>query len=316
MQIIELTPRIVEKMWGSAGMAQNLGKGDGTRPVGESWEVYDFPPGVVGDEADGWTSAPTSLGKTLHELMSSDRNALLGPHRGVSHPAGEQFPLLVKFLFAGDDLSVQVHPDDAYAAEHEDAHLKNECWTIMDVEPEARLLAGLRDGVTRAAFRQAIDDGTLENLLGSTPATVGRTHYLPSGTVHALGAGCTVAEIQTPSDTTYRVYDFNRVDPSTGATRQLHVEQALACINFDDPNPPPPTIDPADGDVIVRTPQFTVTHRTTGTLDDGLAVLVGLDGQGSVDGRSLARGKVLLLPHERETVAVDAPGTFLEVRLP
>ena len=314
MEIITLTPRLVEKMWGSRSMAAELGKADGDKPVGESWEVYDFPPGVV--DAEAWASAPTSAGGTLHELMRSDRDALLGPHKGVETPDGEQFPLLVKFLFAGDDLSVQVHPDDDYAAKHPDAHLKNECWTIMHTETGARLLAGLEDGVSRERFEQAIEDGTLEDLLGTVPAVVGRTHYLPSGTVHALGGGCTVAEIQTPSDTTYRVFDFNRVDPKSGRPRELHVRQALECINFDDPNPPPPAVDPADGDVIVRTPQFTVTHRTTGELADGFAVLVGLDGTGQVAGHRLGRGDVLLLPHEREAVAVESPGTFLEVRLP
>ena len=226
---------------------------------------------------------------------------------------GEQFPLLVKFLFAGDDLSVQVHPDDAYAAAHPDAHLKNECWTILHAEPDARLLAGLNDGVTRGRFEQAVKAGDLEPLLRAVPARVGTTHYLPSGTVHALGAGTSVAEIQTPSDTTYRVYDFNRTDPSTGETRRLHVDRALECINFDDPNPPPPAADPEDGDVIVTTPQFTVTHRTTGAIDDGFAVLVGIGGAGTVAGRPLNRGDVLLLPHDREAVEVTGDATYLEV---
>src|SRR5206468_7075395 len=131
-----------------------------------------------------------------------------------------------------EDLSVQVHPDEEYAREHPEAHLKTEAWYVIQHDRDARLFKGLRRGATRDQFGAAIERGQVEQHLQSIDAKIGDCHYLPSGTVHALGAGMLVAEVQTPSDTTFRVYDFNRVDPSTGKPRKLHVTEALECIDF------------------------------------------------------------------------------------
>ena len=321
MDPIRPEPRFVEKMWGGRRLADVLGKDIPDGPIGESWEAYDFPPGVI--EAGRWVSAATDAGGTIHELMTTRRAELLGPHAAVETPDGPQFPLLIKFLDAKEDLSVQVHPDEAYAAAHAGAHLKNECWTTLEHEPGARLLAGLEPGVTAESFEEALERGQLEQLLRKVPAKTGVTQYLPSGTVHALGAGMLVAEIQTPSDTTYRVYDFDRVDPSTGKKRQLHVEQALACINFGDPNPPDPVEDAGEGDVVVSAPQFTVTRRESAAedhflvLDEGFSVLVGLSDVGSLGAfGELRRGDVVILPHDRPALEIGGRCTFLETRLP
>src|SRR5206468_5718344 len=131
-----------------------------------------------------------------------------------------------------EDLSVQVHPDEEYAREHPEAHLKTEAWYVIQHDRDARLFKGLRRGATRDQFGAAIERGQVEQHLQSIDAKAGQCHYLPSGTVHALGAGMLVAEVQTPSDTTFRLFDFNRVDPSTGRPRKLHVREALACIDF------------------------------------------------------------------------------------
>ena len=147
-----------------------------------------------------------------------------------------QFPILIKFLDAREDLSVQVHPDDAYAKTHPEAHLKNEAWFIVQADRGSRLLKGLKPGVTRQRFEKSIADGSVESTINSIPVKAGDCFYLPSGTVHALGAGILAAEVQTPSDTTYRVFDFNRNDPSTGEPRTLHVEQAMQCIDFSAPS--------------------------------------------------------------------------------
>jgi mannose-6-phosphate isomerase len=148
-----------------------------------------------------------------------------------------QFPLLIKFLDAKEDLSIQVHPDRKYAAAHPDAFLKSEAWFIVQSDPGAFLYKGLKPGTTKEQFRQGIDQGHCERLLNSIPVKPGDCFYLPSGTVHAVGAGILAAEVQTPSDTTFRVYDFNRIDPSTGTTRLLHVEQAMDCIHFGEEPP-------------------------------------------------------------------------------
>jgi mannose-6-phosphate isomerase len=139
--------------------------------------------------------------------------------------------LLVKFLDAGQDLSVQVHPSEGYAAGHPGAHLKSEAWYVMHAEPGARIYKGLKAGVTREAFEAGLRSGEVAGLLNAVPVRAGDCHYLPSGTVHALGAGILAAEVQTPSDTTFRVFDWNRLG-ADGKPRKLHVAEALECIDF------------------------------------------------------------------------------------
>lgn len=244
---LKFVPKLIPKMWGGRQLEALLGKPiSGDDPVGESWEVYDFPPGATGpdaigprDDPGGWISARINngplAGKTLHELVCGDdsREALLGECKPVETAHGPQFPLLIKFLDARQDLSVQVHPPPEYAASHPGAHVKNEAWHLIAVDPGARLMLGAKPGVTREHFSRALGRGReVEDLVHSVPVNRGETVYMPSGTVHALGGGIVAYEVQTPSDTTYRVYDFDRVDPSTGQGRKLHIQQALDCIQY------------------------------------------------------------------------------------
>ncbi len=233
-------PRFLEKIWGGKKIAQVLGKNsDVSKNIGESWEIYDFPPGVV-DSSPAWISAlisnGTFAGRTLHSLIEEDEHAVMGdvpllsPHR--------QFPLLIKFLDAREDLSLQVHPDEAYVRAHPQVHLKNEAWYIVQHDPNAVIYKDLVPDVTREAFAQAIGNGTVMEQVQRIGVNEGDCHYLASGTVHALGAGVLVAEVQTPSDTTFRVFDFNRIEPSTGKHRALHVPEAMECIRFDLPPHP------------------------------------------------------------------------------
>ena len=144
-------------------------------------------------------------------------------------PAGG-FPLLVKYLDAREHLSVQVHPSPDYAKSHEGAHLKTESWLILDADEGAMLYKGLKPGTSGADLQRAIESGTVPDLLIAEPAVVGQCHTLPSGTVHALGAGVLVAEVQTPSDTTFRVYDWAKEYGRDG--RELHIDQALECADL------------------------------------------------------------------------------------
>jgi mannose-6-phosphate isomerase len=143
------------------------------------------------------------------------------------------FPLLIKYLDAREHLSVQVHPSPAFARANPGAHLKTECWLVLAAEPGAMIYKGVKQGVTRERFEQELraGGGGVVALLESVPARVGECHNLPSGTVHALGAGVLVAEVQTPSDTTFRVYDWGRTDQ--GAPRQLHIRESLECIQWE-----------------------------------------------------------------------------------
>lgn len=258
-------PRYVEKIWGGRKLATILNKPiDSTKMIGESWELFDFPPGVV-ESAATWVSAKLTngplAGKTLHELVGEYGRQLHGDVKLVGE-AG-QFPILIKFLDGLEDLSVQVHPPQQYADAHPGAHLKNEAWYVLQHDAKARILKGLVPGTTREQFEQSIKDGTSESLVQSIEVNDGECYYLPSGTVHALGAGCFVAEVQTPSDTTYRVFDFNRIDAGTGKPRALHVEQALDCIDFSGQTPPTPPRKHEAGffttvTKLAEAPQFTI----------------------------------------------------------
>ncbi|HEX8524409.1 MAG TPA: type I phosphomannose isomerase catalytic subunit [Tepidisphaeraceae bacterium] len=227
-------PRFVPKIWGGRKIETVLGKHlPADQEIGESWELYDFPPGVV-ESSEDWVSAQVAngplAGKTLHQLVQQYGSDLLGDIAPVG--PHKQFPILIKFLDAREDLSVQVHPDADYANTHPECHLKTEAWYVIDAEPGSRIYKGIKPGTTRETLAAALGDNTVEQHLLSIPAKPGQCHFLPSGTVHALGAGMLVAEVQTPSDTTFRLYDFNRTEPSTGKPRSLHIEQSLRCIDF------------------------------------------------------------------------------------
>lgn len=256
-------PRFVDKIWGGRKLETILNKPiPKDQPIGESWELFDFPPGVV-DGSKDWVSAVLTngphKGKTLHQLVQEFGPALYGDVKLVGDQG--QFPILIKFLDAREDLSVQVHPPQSYADTHPGAHLKNEAWYVFQHDPGARILKGLVPGTTRPQFEESIRNGTCESKLQAIPVNDGDCYYLPSGTVHALGAGVFAAEVQTPSDTTYRVFDFNRIDPGTGKPRGLHIEQALDCIDFSGAEPPAvtPRTSPLGGQHLASAPQFTIS---------------------------------------------------------
>ena len=318
---LKFAPLFVEKMWGGRKIENVLGKAlpPGKR-IGESWELYDFPPGVVGGSGDWVSSAIANgplAGRTLHWAVHHFGKALLGSVQPVG--PHEQFPLLIKFLDAREDLSVQVHPDQQYADAHPDAHLKTEAWYIVEHDPGARLFKGLRAGSTCERFRAAVEAGDVERYLTSIPVSAGQCHYLPSGTVHALGAGILAAEVQTPSDTTFRVFDFNRTDPATGKPRSLHIEQAMECIDF---SAEAPRLEPAPGrdstrQPLVSSPYFRIEKRLaargeTCRFSQGQpAVLILLKGQaliasaGAADATHLAAGETLLLPAEISAATME-----------
>jgi mannose-6-phosphate isomerase len=235
-------PLLLEKVWGGDRLAR-FGKpvAPGAR-IGESWELADLAStsasGAGGTAAHSVIRNGPLAGRTIRDAVSAWGHNLLGRAPLAAQGGVGEFPLLVKFLDARENLSVQVHPSPAYAAAHPGAHLKTECWYILHAEPGAMIYKGCKPGVTRAQWQQALADGVgnrTVDLMAAVPAVVGECHNLPSGTVHALGAGVVVAEVQTPSDTTFRVYDWGR----TG--RQLHVEQALQCIDY----APAPAASPA-----------------------------------------------------------------------
>lgn len=215
------------RAWGPPSERSNLARlGKHDLPdirVGESWEVADLPESIA--EGQSRVLGGRFDGQQLCDLRRAHRDELLG----VATPSPDGgFPLLVKFLDAAENLSVQVHPDAAYVREHPGAHLKTEAWIVLAAKRGARVYRGLKPSTTPEAFRAAVAEGRALEHLESIPVSRGDCIYLPSGICHALGEGILVAEVQTPSDTTFRVWDWGRDDPK----RPLHLAEAFACMRF------------------------------------------------------------------------------------
>jgi mannose-6-phosphate isomerase len=219
-------PIFKERVWGGRNIEKLYGKPlpDGA-PIGESWEITDRPEGVS-VIANG-----EFAGKSLRWLMENHAGAVLGAHRS----AVNNFPLLVKILDAQEKLSLQVHPPASKAREL-GGEPKTEMWFIADATPSADLFVGLRRGVTREDFERKVRDGSVAECFHHIPVKPGDVMFLPSGRVHAIGGGNVIFEIQQNSDTTYRVFDWNRVGLD-GKPRELHIEQSLASIDFSDFEP-------------------------------------------------------------------------------
>lgn len=225
---LRFSPIYKERVWGDRSLARLYGRElPGTLPIGESWEITDRPEGV-----STVLEGPLA-GRTLAELLSWDRSGLLGE----AADRNGRFPLLVKILAAHENLSVQVHPPPRIAAEL-GGESKTEMWYFTATDPGARVFAGLRSGTSRARFEQALRAGTVGECLHTTPVQVGDALFLPSGRIHALGAGVVLFEIQENSDTTYRVFDWNRLGLD-GKPRPLHLRESLASIDFHDFSPEP-----------------------------------------------------------------------------
>jgi len=219
-------PIFKERVWGGRNLASLYRKQlPADVPIGESWEITDRPEGV-----SVITNGPLA-GKDLHWLMAHHAEELLGPAKSQSG----RFPLLVKLLDAQDDLSLQVHPPAEVAAKL-GGEPKTEMWYVAQATPTAQIYVGLKNGVTREEFERKVRDGSVADCFHRHTVQAGDAMFLPSGRVHAIGAGSVLFEIQQNSDTTYRVFDWNRVGLE-GKPRDLHIEQAMASINFNDFEP-------------------------------------------------------------------------------
>jgi mannose-6-phosphate isomerase len=289
-------------------------------PIGESWEISDRP-GDVSVVSNG-----PLAGKDLRWLMEKHAADLLGDAR----PQGGRFPLLLKILDAQEKLSLQVHPPAAVASSL-DGEPKTEMWYVAEAAPGAELYVGLKRGVTRTEFEQRIKDGTVAGCFHRIGVQAGDCMFLPSGRVHALGAGLVIFEIQQNSDTTYRVFDWNRLGLD-GKPRELHIPQSLASIDFDDYEPSllPRTSAPNGVQRVrplVSDPLFTAEAQEAGAgtrvalqpkKTQIVALLAGrvqvCDDTVSL---ALAAGQFCLVPASlaQVTVLAETPATFLRVEV-
>lgn len=227
-----LDPILVEKPWGGTRLGAFGGRPPADPPIGESWALADLPQHVapaVGDPSSVVLDGPYA-GARLRTVVAEMRESLLGP---VAPTTDDRFPLLFKLLDAREHLSVQVHPDDAYAAAHPETRSKTESWYFIDADPDAVLYLDVAAAARESDVADVIGTAGIVPLLREGPAIPGTFHHVPAGLIHALGAGTFMAEVQTPSDTTFRIYDW--AAEYGRAPRQLHVEQAIGSIRLHPP---------------------------------------------------------------------------------
>lgn len=297
---LRFEPILKRLIWGGRRLGTILHKPLGAEnDYAESWEIADHR-----EDVSRVAEGPLQ-GAGLRGLVHERGQELLGPALGPRR----QFPLLVKFLDAHQVLSVQVHPDDELGRRLADDNGKTETWVIVHAEPGSVIYAGLRPGVTRSEFARALDTGQVEPLLHRFPAQPGDCIMIPAGTVHAIGAGVVLAEIQQMSDATFRVYDWGRLGPN-GQPRELHFAQALESIDFAAGPVNPLSVEPesfpgGERDRLSRCPHFALERlRLTGPTaigsPDRFTIVMNLGPQAEVahNGQAypLAFGQTVLLP--------------------
>ena len=320
---IKFRPRIKERIWGGHAILERKGKAAARlakdKLYGESWDLSSVK-GDISVVANGMLK-----GNNLEEISEVYIGELVGENNFERY--GLEFPLLIKYLDCNDKLSVQVHPDDALAEERHNSFGKTEAWYIADCKEGAAIYLGFKDlNITREEYISAVSESRLEELLNRVEVKKGDVFFIPAGTVHALGAGIEVVEVQQTSDVTYRIYDWDRVD-SSGKGRELHTALAVDAIDFE-----------ADAEVlhkqynlskggeskVIESPYFTmVIHDVDAVkyLDrsmlDSFIVYICLSGSAtiSIDGgkEELTAGELVLIPAEACEVAIEGTAQLMEV---
>lgn len=313
-----VSPVLVERPWGGSRLAGDTPDAGSVR-IGESWQIADLPDGVANgiDDPNSRVASGPYAGAALNEIVRSAGTSLLGP---IPLTPEGRFPLLFKLLDAREHLSVQVHPDARYVAGHPDARLKAESWYVIDADPGSVVYLDVDDGVDAGEVRDALGTDRLVPLLGVAAAERRQFHHVPAGLIHALGAGIVVAEIQTPSDTTFRLYDWAR--EYARAPRPLHIGEGAASVVLRHPEAfSRPAVDSVgcrhliDGDhywmnehvlqrgtvPLSRSPGPTIVH-----------VISGLVGIGDIE---VADGATAIVPASWNEAVVDIERdtTFLEI---
>ncbi len=292
MEPIRLQPLYQPRVWGGRELERLYHRplpADG-QPYGEAWEVVDRPEAqsiVLSGEYAGWT---------LHQLWTERRAEIFGPEA----PDTERFPLLLKILDAREDLSLQVHPPAELAGEL-GGEPKTEMWVVADATPTASLVVGVKPGVDQEQFSQALQAGTVADLVPRLAVEAGNFIFIPSGRLHAIGGGLVIFEIQQNSDTTYRVFDWNRLGLD-GKPRELHVAESLRCIDFTDTAA---TVEAPRTGTLVQCAYFHVAKRViTGAapvaVNGQFTILIALEGEGTLANSKIAPGDHLLLPHQAQ----------------
>jgi mannose-6-phosphate isomerase len=302
-------PIFMERMWGGRRLESEFGKKlPPNVRIGESWEIVDRP------EAQSVVANGPLKGKTLHDLWRQDRHSIFS-----DVPDSERFPLLIKLLDAQEKLSLQVHPPENIAKQL-GGEPKSEFWYVAAADPDAEIFAGLRNKLTSARFEKAVRDGTVAAHVHTIRVKAGDGMFLPAGRFHAVGAGNLLIEIQQNSDTTYRVFDWNRVDEH-GKARELHVDPALRCIDLNDCKPQ--LVQPK-GELLIRHKLFEIQKwkldKPREVAPPGqFAIIFCLSGSLRCADVDLARGEFFLVPaslQDRQLRPGESGTSLLRVTIP
>ncbi len=324
---IKLLPAGKDYLWGGVRLREQFGKETDLLPLAETWECSTHP--------DGLSRVADAPDRSLHELLQ-EHPEWMGTHPARSMPEAVrngELPVLVKFIDAASDLSVQVHPDDDYARRQEGGQLgKSEMWYVVEASPGSQLVYGFAYDMSPKAVRESVQDGTLERRLLRIPVKKDDVFYIPSGTVHAIGAGCLILEVQESSNLTYRLYDYHRKD-KTGKERPLHLEKALQVADLkgsDSPRQPMRVLRYRPGcasEFLCRCRYFEVKRILLHTEASpevlfrtdaaSFHVLICTDGAGVLSCKSIclpfSRGDTFFVPAESEQIRMQGAATLVDV---
>lgn len=295
---MKLTSTLKDYIWGGTRLKELYGKDNGTDRISESWEVSVHP--------DGESKLPN--GETLSNYLKASPEA-----------AGGELPVLIKYIDAKQNLSVQVHPNDEYARTHEGDNGKTEAWYIVDADEGAGIYCGFKRDVTTEEFVKKVEESTVEELLNFIPVKKGDCYLVKAGTVHAICAGCLICEVQQSSNVTYRVYDYNRVG-ADGKKRPLHLEKALDVINFsafkdETDGGKPEKIDGGEVRLLTSCKYFTckklaLDGKLTCKNEKSFTALCVLSGKGSINGEPFVGGDSFFVPTGEE-ITLDGQAEIL-----
>ncbi|MDJ0924423.1 MAG: class I mannose-6-phosphate isomerase [Acidimicrobiia bacterium] len=312
------SPVLSPRPWGGRRLVEYGKELPDDTSIGESWEVADLPDDVVPylDDPRSRVASGPFVGLSLGDLIASQRAELLGP---VEPTAEGRFPLLVKLLDASEHLSVQVHPHQGYVATHSEARLKTESWYVIEADPGAVMFYGFSDGWGEREVKARIGTPDIVPTLRTFQPESGSFYNVPAGLVHSLGAGLLVAEIQTPSDTTYRLYDWSM--EYGREPREMHLQQGAASILLDpaDATSLPPAQERGVRELISNPHYWIREHRTHEAIRladrPGPRVMMVIRGSVAIDQLVLGRGGTAIVPAGAldSTVAATSPSTVLEI---
>mgnify|MGYP005818785651 FL=1 len=314
---IKFQPILKDKIWGGKKLKAILNKDSNLPNVGESWEISD----VEGDTSI--VSNGNLEGQSLKHLLSTYKAGLIG-EKNYKH-FGNKFPLLIKFIDAKEDLSIQLHPNDELAAKRHNSFGKTEMWYVMQADKDSNLIVGFNQKVTPELYLKHLEDKTLTKILNFDKVKEGDTYFIEVGRVHAIGAGVLLAEIQQTSDITYRVYDWDRVDDK-GNERELHNDLALDAIGFDMEDDFRVVYDKEmnQSNQMVSCPYFTTSYLKVDSklkkenTNDSFIIYMCVDGEAEISTQShtetIVKGETILLPAAIKTYEITSKNaTLLEV---